>query len=531
MIQNLIDKGLKVRFLEHGAGLATSSKIFQVSGASKVVYSAESYYDRVSFKDKFGEIPFRTVSAQAVKHIIDNTIIDKYDILFVSSFQIGSDISSHGWIGIRTKEKIRYYHVSLDGSTFLREYNISKIGHIGVEILYNNIIDNTRIINNVNMILDENLNDLLEETIDNLTSICTIDNGKLIRIEDITRTTHDMVLYKGSFNPPTIAHMELLEKSKDDNTKAAFVISKNTIGKGNQNTKSLIERISKINKLGYPVIISQVPNFRGTVNYFYYMVKGTIIFPIGTDTINRLAEDYKGFLFDKESFRDHFERCRFVVGLRDGVKVNKNMKKFSNVQFVQLENSHVSSTAIRENNKSEFLPSGLKENKFSNVPNKLVKSEDGKEYWISRSVAVVSIVNVLCKGINYYLINKRGKGTPDCQGMWNLPAGYLDYNETAYHAAMREVYEECGVYLPDYKIENDFTKVWMVRSSPDTNRQNVTLYHIFQFNVESLPLTTKENNEKDEVEEILWITHEQIKDFDFCFKHDIMLNTYCDEKP
>lgn len=31
-----------------------------------------------------------------------------------------------------------------------------------------------------------------------------------------------------------------------------------------------------------------------------------------------------------------------------------------------------------------------------------------------------------------------------CRGKWNIPAGYLDPNETIFEGAKREVFEECG---------------------------------------------------------------------------------------
>ena len=55
---------------------------------------------------------------------------------------------------------------------------------------------------------------------------------------------------------------------------------------------------------------------------------------------------------------------------------------------------------------------------------------DGKEYWISRSNAVVGIVFKWENGQYHILANKRGKGCPDYVGKWNIPCGYVDYNES-----------------------------------------------------------------------------------------------------
>ena len=56
--------------------------------------------------------------------------------------------------------------------------------------------------------------------------------------------------------------------------------------------------------------------------------------------------------------------------------------------------------------------------------------KDGKEYWISRSIAVACFVYKIVNDEIYVLANKRGSGTPDFQGYWYCPCGYLDYDET-----------------------------------------------------------------------------------------------------
>ena len=78
--------------------------------------------------------------------------------------------------------------------------------------------------------------------------------------------------------------------------------------------------------------------------------------------------------------------------------------------------------------------------------------KDGKEYWVARNVAVVCFVFAPINGEWCVLANQRGKGTPDFQGLWNAPCGYLDYNETTKEAAKREVYEETGIQLKHAKF-------------------------------------------------------------------------------
>ena len=87
---------------------------------------------------------------------------------------------------------------------------------------------------------------------------------------------------------------------------------------------------------------------------------------------------------------------------------------------------------------------------FKNRHNTCIK-QDGKEYWISRSVAVIGTIFMKNTKDNelYVLLSKRGEGTPDCKGYWNLACGYMDFDENGTDAVRREVWEETGLDLDE----------------------------------------------------------------------------------
>ena len=73
---------------------------------------------------------------------------------------------------------------------------------------------------------------------------------------------------------------------------------------------------------------------------------------------------------------------------------------------------------------------------------------NGKIFYVSRSVAVS--LCTFCRDANgnwCVLANKRGPSCHSNAGKWNIPAGYLDYGESAENAAVRETWEETGVYI------------------------------------------------------------------------------------
>lgn len=144
---------------------------------------------------------------------------------------------------------------------------------------------------------------------------------------------------------------------------------------------------------------------------------------------------------------------------------------------------------------------------------------DGKEYWISRSVAVVGFVYKVDENGEFYLLaNKRGTGCPDFVGYWNIPCGYLDYDETISQAASREVYEEVGIKVPNY-----IWRLWFVNSVPTDNKQAVSFRFITKYE-KDYGETTSQHCEPNEVSDIRWIKFRNINRYKWAFNQKEVVN-------
>lgn len=162
----------------------------------------------------------------------------------------------------------------------------------------------------------------------------------------------------------------------------------------------------------------------------------------------------------------------------------------------------------------------------------IIDKETGREYWISRSVAVV--VGVFAK--NKYeddcvLVVQRGKGTPDPEhvGKYCLPCGYVDFDETCIQAAARELKEETGITISNLEF-----KLVNVNDNPESDkRQNIT----FRYIVKSLSskeelekqFTTK-NSEENEISSIRFINLEDVDLYELAFNHNILIKELYDFK-
>lgn len=145
---------------------------------------------------------------------------------------------------------------------------------------------------------------------------------------------------------------------------------------------------------------------------------------------------------------------------------------------------------------------------------------EGKTYWIARNMAVSCFVFTIIGSEWCVLANKRGEGVPDFKGCWNVPCGYLDYNETTAKAAMREVYEETGVKLSHVKF-------WNFNDSPDENLQNVTFrYYSIIKDPQWLSLNGSSYNrggENNEVDKVAWIPITALDNYKWAFNHDRLI--------
>ncbi len=374
------------RILEVGAGVPIANEFFNYAGASKTIFSSESYYSRDAFEKQFGKSDFRAVSAEKLKSINENLfVIDDmekglYNTVVSTTFQVGditNKTSTHGWICINIKdESVRYYHVSLHHSNS-RIQHIKNIGEIGILLLH---AKNKSIPHNcsVDIVLDENLNPLYETTLQFL-SHCEINDMMAVftsngidRLESITRDTENLIVYKGSFNPPSITHKEIMKTSislYEGNTKGVFCLSYNTFQKGIQSVESFLDRIKFLNKIGWDVIVSTKPLFKDTYDFIRLKYSSKIVFPQGIDTINRMGKDYIYYLdkactkptFIEERFKNDFKNVDFLIFFREGEEINPVLKtSLIDTELIKMindanHNKEISSTMIRNYiNQGEF---------------------------------------------------------------------------------------------------------------------------------------------------------------------------------
>lgn len=362
-------------FIEVGAGQPVVAELFNVEGASKTVYRAESPYSKLVQEHKYplATSKYRSVSKGFVQEVIRSEVnvghhSTLHNTYFVSSFQIANkpEMLTHGWIGLRYRGVEKYYHLTLPNQS--RISSIALIGSIGIRILHckNDLptlkeffINESAMYSRIDIITGENGESHLEETISNLEwglehPITISKEGELIRLEELSRKG-ELLIMKGSFNPIHNYHLEIMKAAEKEYPTAipCFSISLDTYSKGRTETLLLIERVKTLNKLGYPVILFNKGYFASNINYLRNnrFITNRIIFPMGSDTANRLLKvGYNNFadIGDRIKFMGQFQNVEFPYVERFGVEGSPEVKTCSLFKNLKINESFLSSTSIRD---------------------------------------------------------------------------------------------------------------------------------------------------------------------------------------
>jgi len=115
--------------------------------------------------------------------------------------------------------------------------------------------------------------------------------------------------------------------------------------------------------------------------------------------------------------------------------------------------------------------------KFNNRENKRIELPSGDLFFHARSTAVVACVICMVGDVPHVLMVERGEKV-DNSGLWCLPCGYLDWDESLGEAVVRELFEETGLDIGEIPqeriIHRDENVPYYIESSPKAHRQNIS---------------------------------------------------------
>lgn len=299
-------------FIESGTAGIVASMLMMEKNASSTVYMSECPYNKEFQHGYYENQAYRSISKETVLCFVDRwKNIDDEKYIFAQSWQVGNynDISTHGWIAIYNPitGNTHVYHCSIHDSMNRADY-IHTIGRLGIDILFNDLYDCAGEKPEPPVYLkyidihgdDPHLPLVGLKHSDDEGFICFDTDGNCIRMEDMFRSKEEIALYKGSFNPLHIVHIEFAQSSAN---RPIFMISLNTIDKEALDVTELKKRIAMINAEGFQVIVCNKGMFRDNIDFIRRKFDCRLLFLVGSDTITRIStEDLQWFNINNISF-------------------------------------------------------------------------------------------------------------------------------------------------------------------------------------------------------------------------------------
>lgn len=158
--------------------------------------------------------------------------------------------------------------------------------------------------------------------------------------------------------------------------------------------------------------------------------------------------------------------------------------------------------------------------KFNNVENIGITTVKGDIVWKSRSVAVCAVIMTSDLKV---IVTKRSDKVDHC-GLWALPCGYIDWNESIHQALIREVWEELGI-----NVDGAQAHLYHINDDPSKDeKQNITFHFviILERSSEEIEKEIKLCDESTQFDFIDFHTalNKNFGDKQFAFNHDERLH-------
>ena len=376
MAQKIIDDPeIAGNFFEMGSGPVIQSAICEIAGSSSTVL--EGFYpNSKTSQQRLGVPPeARSVSFAAVRGILERQISGGVNTVLVSSWQIPSSemVDTHGWIGVWQRERgERFYHLQITdqvGDCRARAQQV--ISEIGLQLLlFKNQVrgfvhcDQIFSLNGESQIESGLAQyEFLLENGDHLLWVSA--SGQMCRTAEKIREINqrpNLPIFKGSFNPPTLAHMEMATLfEKENGQKPVFMISTQTRDKRTPDWQNLAQRVSYLNTLGYEVLVVKKGGF---VENTEFLRKKGISVPIkylcGADTFVRLEDSGLAALAKSQAQMQ-------IIAERDGTP---NFRFPTGVRVLAVRASQISSTQVRTREKGfeSLMPAAIRAMYLQNNP-------------------------------------------------------------------------------------------------------------------------------------------------------------------
>lgn len=372
-IKKLNDSEWMGTVAEVGLGVPFTNELLRYSGASKTLLNQRCPYGRL-YQDWDDDAVSRDAvlsmsnddynSYQKISHYNESRIDNIFHLAVSGAYKkIDERGQTHGWIAVRTSKKISFCHFWIAKGTSREEaFSISSdiVQWFLDKILFDECDWKTHITNrpqkccDIDVIDDKSISFEDHMLLLNRNNPLFIDiEGKFDRAVDAMRT-YDCI-YRGSFNPITLAHLSIAHNGASCEELTLFEISVTNARKGTIDFADLKHRVNMLNLCHKPILITSLKPTFAELHELIRQYNPKPIYIVGSDTFNAICDEK---YIPKTDFLDKLaQESKFRVSNREGFPITDNSyaSKF-NIQRFRHSYEQISSTKVRNNPSVDFLP-------------------------------------------------------------------------------------------------------------------------------------------------------------------------------
>ena len=323
-VQQIHDSDAYGSFYDFGTDMGLYSDLWNQPGASKTIAQYISYYSKERQQQEVPSLPeIRSVSKEKVIQVFKkwynerngNIVLEKENLCFVASWQVGPDMTNHGWIFVYYKDRIGLFHATVppfpNRSLFrdtrkLRALGAANASFVHLCILNHMILGNTDELPYVDIAYTGIYHaDEMKMKIDPVMFNSVAGNSfwafdtqtkQFIRPEKALRGKEKVVIFKGSFNPWHEAHADVVDIVHSNFDEVVPMISIINFDKPKLTPEEVLKRINIIrnstDQIRY-IFVTTDAMFMSNHIAFQDKLGINVTFAVGEDVYEKVSKEHK----------------------------------------------------------------------------------------------------------------------------------------------------------------------------------------------------------------------------------------------
>ncbi|GHV12009.1 ADP-ribose pyrophosphatase [Fibrobacterales bacterium] len=294
---------------------------------------------------------------------------------------------------------------------------------------------------------------------------------------------NDFLIYIGRFEPPHCGHLSIIRRALEQTNRLLLFIGSHEVCRSLRNPFTTAERIemlkislteSEISQIDFIPIHDSNYNYREWVKEVNHLVacaidkNGCTSAKPNIGIIGHKKDDTSYYL-------DLFPEWNFVEMplLENGISSSEIRKKWFGENLTEKTKIPQAIYGYLKNKETEQW--------FKDLKKEFELVNDYKKSWAASPYPPVFIAGDSCVICNEHILLIKRAAFPG-KGLFSLPGGFLEQNESIRHCAIRELLEETGIEISEKELTESITDC-KIFDDPNREPRGRMISHCFLFNL------------------------------------------------